>query len=324
MEVKTLPNGNFVRDHIGFRSNEMSDTYDLFRKSDVSILDVAHDVRRHLNESSDSDADCAKFTRLIGNLKVAAGHPNAGDSDNDHDDGSLGTAFYRTTDHPAREYTKLHNKYDSIPTMKLSEARPKDYRWLVDERVIEEGTEIVVPLIEGEAISPAVTSNDETGATNTFDEAKQLVEEYMDHNFTVVEVDESEVPMEDDREESSDNSQSSGGDSDELAWNDPQQVDGVGPALAENIEDAGWELRPTEEATNIKFDFESAGGDSKGNGGYEMIEVREKYIEVREDVSEMDRNIIEARLKSNTNLQEAVALIQEYEAEDDGFVFGND
>lgn len=229
MEVKTLPNGNFVQDHIGFRSNEMSDTYDLFTKSEVSLLDVAHDVRRYLNESAGSEADCAKFSRFLGNLKVAPGHPDAS-SDNNHDDGSLGSAFYRTTDHPAREYTKLHNKYDSIPTMKLSEARPKDYKWLVNNRIIEEGTEIVVPLIEGEAISPVVTGNDITGATNTFEDAKKLVESYMAHNFEVVVVDESEAPMEDDREESSSNSSDS--DDDEMAWNDPQQISGVGPKLA--------------------------------------------------------------------------------------------
>jgi hypothetical protein len=247
MSVKVNSDGDFVENTVSkIGANPVSDLYDLLQKDDYSVVSLAHEVRKAFGEDSvkkGGESEIAKWCEAPRNVNLI--EPcEANDSD-----GSLGRAFYLSTDYTANDYNAFSGKYDSLEeenggfgVKPLAEADEFQRELLLSEEIIEASDTVMVPInSDGEPIVPVVASEGrqeaaegfEVGSVPTYEEAEERLKTLLSDYFGEVEVDETA--------ESNDKSNSGGdGESDtgldlpeELF--DPTEVKGIGNKYGEAL-----------------------------------------------------------------------------------------
>jgi len=247
MSVKVNSDGDFVENTVSkIGANPVSDLYDLLQKDDYSVVSLAHEVRKAFGEDSvkkGGESEIAKWCEAPRNVNLI--EPcEANDSD-----GSLGRAFYLSTDYTANDYNAFSGKYDSLKeenggfgVKPLAEADEFQRELLLSEEIIEASDTVMVPInSDGEPIVPVVASEGrqeaaegfEVGSVPTYEEAEERLKTLLSDYFGEVEVDETA--------ESNDKSNSGGdGESDtgldlpeELF--DPTEVKGIGNKYGEAL-----------------------------------------------------------------------------------------
>lgn len=247
MSVKVNSDGDFVENTVSkIGANPVSDLYDLLQKDDYSVVSLAHEVRKAFGEDSmkkGGESEIAKWCEAPRNVNLI--EPcEANDSD-----GSLGRAFYLSTDYTANDYNAFSGKYNSLKeenggfgVKPLAEADEFQRELLLSEEIIEASDTVMVPInSDGEPIVPVVASEGrqeaaegfEVGSVPTYEEAEERLKTLLSDYFGEVEVDETA--------ESNDKSNSGGdGESDtgldlpeELF--DPTEVKGIGNKYGEAL-----------------------------------------------------------------------------------------
>lgn len=247
MSVKVNSDGDFVENTVSkIGANPVSDLYDLLQKDDHSVVSLAHEVRKAFGEDSvkkGGESEIAKWCEAPRNVNLI--EPcEANDSD-----GSLGRAFYLSTDYTANDYNAFSGKYDSLEeenggfgVKPLAEADDFQRELLLSEEIIEASDTVMVPInSDGEPIVPVVASEGrqeaaegfEVGSVPTYEEAEERLKTLLSDYFGEVEVDETA--------ESNDKSNSGGdGESDtglDLPEGlfDPTEVKGIGNKYGEAL-----------------------------------------------------------------------------------------
>jgi len=247
MSVKVNSDGDFVENTVSkIGANPVSDLYDLLQKDDYSVVSLAHEVRKAFGEDSmkkGGESEIAKWCEAPRNVNLI--EPcEANDSD-----GSLGRAFYLSTDYTANDYNAFSGKYNSLKeenggfgVKPLADADEFQRELLLSEEIIEASDTVMVPInSDGEPIVPVVASEGrqeaaegfEVGSVPTYEEAEERLKTLLSDYFGEVEVDETA--------ESNDKSNSGGdGESDtgldlpeELF--DPTEVKGIGNKYGEAL-----------------------------------------------------------------------------------------
>jgi hypothetical protein len=248
MSVKVNSDGDFVENTVSkIGANPVSDLYDLLQKDDHSVVSLAHEVRKAFGEDSvkkGGESEIAKWCEAPRNVNLI--EPcEANDSD-----GSLGRAFYLSTDYTANDYNAFSGKYDSLKeenggfgVKPLAEADEFQRELLLSEEIIEASDTVMVPInSDGEPIVPVVASEGrqeaaegfEVGSVPTYEEAEERLKTLLSDYFGEVEVDETA--------ESNDKS-NSGGDGGESDTGldlpeglfDPTEVKGIGNKYGEAL-----------------------------------------------------------------------------------------
>jgi hypothetical protein len=307
MEVKTTQSGDFAEgmfDTIG--SNVLSDAYYLFNKSPNSLTSLAYDVRDNIKGD---EPDVLKWAKFLSDVKLT----EAGE----RDDGSLGAAFRYSTDYSANDYADYTGKLQSFPTTTLREAYPDQKDWLVAADVVNEEQTVVLPVIEGEAIPVMVTTDKYTEATHTFERAKKLVEDFVEHNFEIVATSKSNSSG-----SNSDETQSEDNDSDERELTkqewiaDPTTVSGIGDSTMEKLRAGGFEAVAQEEREEMWREMQAEQDDSEGPGK----DLWERYCDMKEQMDEEDAELVRDICASDSgNTQLAHDVLVEYETEAEWF-----
>lgn len=247
MSVKVNSDGDFVENTVSkIGANPVSDLYDLLQKDDHSVVSLAHEVRKAFGEDSvkkGGESEIAKWCEAPRNVNLI--EPcEANDSD-----GSLGRAFYLSTDYTANDYNAFSGKYDSLKeenggfgVKPLADADEFQRELLLSEEIIEASDTVMVPInSDGEPIVPVVASEGrqeaaegfEVGSVPTYEEAEERLKTLLSDYFGEVEVDETA--------ESNDKSNSGGdGESDtglDLPEGlfDPTEVKGIGNKYGEAL-----------------------------------------------------------------------------------------
>jgi hypothetical protein len=248
MSVKVNSDGDFVENTVSkIGANPVSDLYDLLQKDDHSVVSLAHEVRKAFGEDSvkkGGESEIAKWCEAPRNVNLI--EPcEANDSD-----GSLGRAFYLSTDYTANDYNAFSGKYDSLKeenggfgVKPLADADEFQRELLLSEEIIEASDTVMVPInSDGEPIVPVVASEGrqeaaegfEVGSVPTYEEAEERLKTLLSDYFGEVEVDETA--------ESNDKS-NSGGDGGESDTGldlpeglfDPTEVKGIGNKYGEAL-----------------------------------------------------------------------------------------
>ncbi|UBF19455.1 hypothetical protein HRTV-19_gp129 [Halorubrum virus HRTV-19] len=204
MSVKVNSDGDFVENTVNtIGANPVSDLYDLLQKDDHSIVSLAHEVRKAFGEDSvkkGGESEIAKWCEAPRNVNLI--EPcEANDSD-----GSLGRAFFLSTDYTANDYNAFSGKYDSLKeenggfgVKPLAEADEFQRELLLSQEIIEASDTVMVPInSDGEPIVPVVASEGrqeategfEVGAVPTYEEAEERLKTLLSDYFGEVEVDE--------------------------------------------------------------------------------------------------------------------------------------
>jgi hypothetical protein len=307
MEVKTTQSGDFAEMFGTIGSNVLGDAYYLFNKSPNSLTSLAYDVRDNIKGD---EPDVLAWAKFLSNVKLTEG------GERDEDDGSLGACFRFGTAYSANDYADYTGKLQSFPTTTLREAYPDQKDWLVAADVLNEEETVVLPVIEGEAIPVMVTTDKYTEATHTFERAKKLVEDFVEHNFEIVETSESNSSESDD--------ESSGDDSDDereltkQEWiADPTTVKGLGQSTMETLRAAGFEAVAQEEREEMWREMQAEQDDESEGPGKDLWN---RYCDVKEQMDEEDAELVRDICASdNGNTQLAHDVLVEYETEAEWF-----
>ncbi|AGM10872.1 hypothetical protein M192_gp007 [Halorubrum tailed phage 8] len=249
MSVKVNSDGDFVENTVNtLGANPVSDLYDLLQKDDHSIVSLAHEVRKAFGEDSvkkGGESDIAKWCEAPRNVNLI--EPcEANDSD-----GSLGRAFFLSTDYTANDYNAFSGKYASLEeenggfgVKPLGEVDEFQRELLLSQEIIEASDTVMVPInSDGEPIVPVVASEGrqeaadgfEVGSVPTYEEAEERLKTLLSDYFGEVEVDETaETSDKNNGGSGSDGESDTGLDLPDDLF-DPTEVKGIGNNLGETF-----------------------------------------------------------------------------------------
>lgn len=288
-------NGEIVEDSIsGSQPNALPEIYQSLRDN----KNLAYAVNDAIG-----DSDSEKWASLLNNVEVF-GH-------------SLGKVQGVAVKTPLSTYNNKINDR-CVPLYEVSDSEKQEIK---SEKIMDKidspnnwweyADDVQVPTDqEGERLPVIVTTNEYSERFHTFEEAKKILAGVLSR----IEGVEAEDFLDESNETAgSSDSKTTTDESDSV--NDPTNIGGIGPNTIEKIENGGFDVVPAndihEKIEVEPFEFEKSDGTTAVP---ELLtsEVKERYDDVKDEMDEMDTEIVRERIISG-DLHDAVDTIENYE-----------